>query len=270
MNKSIYDKFYTKDAIAYSCISKLNLNEYDVIIEPSVGGGAFYNQINHPKKIGIDLKPTGELRDDFNIRFLDFLQVDITEFVNKKVLVIGNPPYGKVGSTALKFINKASEFSETIAFILPKSFSKDHFKNKINLNFHLDYEEFLPLDSFVFGQEDFKLDTVFQIWNKKEYKRVKTKKEEPLNFSYVKTGEYHFNIRRVGFKSGFASLDKNIPETGNYYKIKLSENVNLNHINLILNKINEVKWEYKNSSIRNVSQSQINPILNSIIKDSFL
>ena len=35
------DKFYTKDSIATKLIKHINLKKYDLIVEPSAGGGIF-------------------------------------------------------------------------------------------------------------------------------------------------------------------------------------------------------------------------------------
>ena len=50
------DQFYTNDDVVDSCISIIEFDDYDIIIEPSAGDGAFYNKITG-EKIGIDLDP---------------------------------------------------------------------------------------------------------------------------------------------------------------------------------------------------------------------
>ena len=81
----------------------------------------------------------------------DYLLFDyklIRETFNcSKIHIIGNPPFGRQSSLAIKFIKKSSEFCDSISFILPKTFKKDSFKKKINLNFHLIFEIDLP-DNF--------------------------------------------------------------------------------------------------------------------------
>ena len=51
------DQFYTDLNIAKQCIDSIDITKYDVVIEPSAGAGAFYNQINHKYKMGFDLEP---------------------------------------------------------------------------------------------------------------------------------------------------------------------------------------------------------------------
>ena len=45
-----------------------------------------------------------------------------------KMHIIGNPPFGRQSSLAIKFIKKSCEFCDSISFILPKSFKKDSLK----------------------------------------------------------------------------------------------------------------------------------------------
>lgn len=49
------DKFYTKPAIAEYCLSLLDVDSYERVIEPSAGSGSFSNLI--PGVIAFDLDP---------------------------------------------------------------------------------------------------------------------------------------------------------------------------------------------------------------------
>lgn len=60
------EKFYTKSDIAKTCIKQVtNLAEFDTIIEPSAGSGAFSSQIE--KCIAYDIEPEndGIIKQDF-------------------------------------------------------------------------------------------------------------------------------------------------------------------------------------------------------------
>jgi len=107
-----YDKFYAIPKIVKLCIDRIDISEYDTIVEPSAGDGSFYNQINHKNKIGIDIKPECE-----GLIEQDFLKW--TPDTNNKILTIGGPPWGIRGKLALEFINHSFKFSDTVAFILP-------------------------------------------------------------------------------------------------------------------------------------------------------
>ena len=120
VNRKELNKFYTSTKLAKKLINRINIDKYDLIIEPSAGDGAFSKQINNI--LAFDLFP-----ESADIVQQDWFTLDKEQFKKyKNILVIGNPPYGKNGSLALKFI-KESSFANTIAFILPKSFMKESF-----------------------------------------------------------------------------------------------------------------------------------------------
>ena len=52
------DQYYTQRHISKACLKKLSLNEYDLILEPSAGDGAFFDFLPKEKRVGIDLVPT--------------------------------------------------------------------------------------------------------------------------------------------------------------------------------------------------------------------
>ena len=60
------------------------------------------------------------------------------------ILVIGNPPFGRVSSLAIKFFNYSAKWANVIAFIIPRTFRKTSIQNKLNNNFHLIYDEEIP------------------------------------------------------------------------------------------------------------------------------
>ena len=123
MSKYGLDKFYTRKNLAKKLIDEIDINKYNTIIEPSAGNGSFSNQIE--KCIAYDIEPeaSGIIKQDFLTLDKDF---------QSPTLVIGNPPFGRNSSLALAFINKASLFADTIAFILPKSFKKESLYDKIS------------------------------------------------------------------------------------------------------------------------------------------
>ncbi len=118
----IFDKFYTKQKVVKSCLVEVNKlpYDYDCVIEPSAGDGAFFKNIQHANKIGIDIDP----QHDGIIRG-DWLNYNICGD-HKCVLVIGNPPFGQYQKLSSKFISHAISFRnvQTIAFILPDVYRK--------------------------------------------------------------------------------------------------------------------------------------------------
>ena len=138
----------------------------DLIIEPSAGNGSFISGIKSFSNncIFYDLEP-----ENPEIIKQDFLTGNYNDLSTKynNIHIIGNPPFGRQSSLAIKFIRKSCEFCNSISFILPKSFKKDSLKQKIPLNFHLILESDLPEKSFLVDGVEHDVPCVFQIWKKK-------------------------------------------------------------------------------------------------------
>ena len=162
------DKFYTLPIISNKCIESVkrifDWNKWDMIIEPSAGNGSFLKQMSHPNIIGIDILP----ENDFIIKQDFLLYYPPTEF--KNILIIGNPPFGRVCSTAIKFFNHSSKFANVIAFIIPKTFRRISIQNRLNLNFHLIYDEDIP-DKPCSFEPKMSVKCCFQIWERKNTER---------------------------------------------------------------------------------------------------
>lgn len=197
------DQFYTDTEYAKCIYSKLcslvDLNTYDILLEPSAGTGSFYSLMNPNKRIGLDLDPKC-----IGVVQLDFL--DWTAPANKKIIAIGNPPFGKNSNLAVKFFQKSANFCDVIAFILPKTFRKASIINRLDENFHLVYDEDVPKKSFVFDGTSYDVPCCFQIWKRKSIVREKIKR---YTFNDVKdwfalstNQDADFSIQRVGQKAG--------------------------------------------------------------------
>jgi predicted RNA methylase len=258
--KSELDKFYTKEEVSKKIIATINLDDYDLIVDPSCGDGSFFNNINK-NKIGIDIDHT---LSDNNIIKTDFLKWDYNNIIkndSSRVLAITNPPFGKQGSLALKFIKKCSLFSDTIAFILPLSFAKDSMKNKIPIYYHLIYQEILSDNSFLLNNEDYQVKCVYQVWKKKPYKREIIKKIPEVGFTYTKDkNKADIAIRRVGIYAGMGFLETNKSEQSHYFII-LNDKKNKNKV---LEDLKTTKWNDLTVGPRSISKSELNLILNKI------
>lgn len=197
------DQFYTDPAYAklfFNTIKeKVDLDSVDILLEPSAGSGSFYKIMDPNKRIGLDLEPKGPgiLKTDF---------FDWTAPLNKKIITIGNPPFGKNSSLAVKFFNHAAKFSDVIAFILPRTFRKPSIINRLDKNFHLLYDDVVPDNSFLFNNKLYNVWCCAQIWIKKPTKRETF---SILNFNDVKSWfeivepcNADFAIQRVGGRAG--------------------------------------------------------------------
>lgn len=203
IKKKNLDKFYTNVDISINYINKFSefydFSSFDFIIEPSAGAGSFLFNIPNENKIGIDIEPEHDLikKQDF---FTYFPPKDM-----KNILTIGNPPFGKVGSLAIKFFNHAAQFSNIIAFIVPRSFRKTAIQNRLDDNFHLIYDDTIPIKPCCFNPE-MNAKCCFQIWEKKNIKRNITKTDlfhEDWDFiSYKEIEKADFAIRAYGGRCG--------------------------------------------------------------------
>jgi hypothetical protein len=138
----------------------------------------------------------------------------------KNILVIGNPPFGKVSSLAVKFFNHASKWSNVIAFIVPRTFRRPSVQNKLNKMFHLKYDEDVPTNPCCFDPK-MSVKCCFQIWDKRDTERsivdLPTKHEHwnflafgPIDSNGQPTPPYgaDFAIRAYGGKIGEIKKDK--------------------------------------------------------------
>ena len=142
-----------------------------------------------------------------------------------RIHIIGNPPFGRQSSLAIKFIKKSCEFCDSISFILPKSFKKDSLKKTFQLSFHLVFETDLPDKSFLVDGVEHNVETVFQIWEKKTYNRVIKEKLEPINFIFVeKTQNPDISFRRVGVNAGVININIDEKSIQSHYFIKFTNN----------------------------------------------
>jgi hypothetical protein len=100
--KNTNDMYYTKEEVAKECINNIKKEIEDSEMyqwfEPSAGNGVFLLD----GCVGLDIEPKHK-----NIIKQDFLTY-VPKF-DKKILVYGNPPFGKQSSLAKKFIKNHKE-----------------------------------------------------------------------------------------------------------------------------------------------------------------
>jgi hypothetical protein len=88
-----------------------------------------------------------------------------------RILVVGNPPFGRVSSQAIKFFNHAAQFAHVIAFIIPRTFRRISVQNKLDMHFHLVHDEEIATSPCAFDPP-MMAKCCFQIWEKKESRRM--------------------------------------------------------------------------------------------------
>jgi len=246
LNRNTIDKYYTKPAIVELCAeairTHINPTWGDFIIEPSAGGGAFIDAIKQmtDNYTFYDLEPGHP-----EIQQLDYLTYTKVPNTQGRTHIIGNPPFGRQSSMAIKFIKKSCEFCDTISFVLPKSFKKSSMQKAFPQAFHLIYETDLPDKSFTVAGADYTVQCVFQIWEKRATLRQLEDTSKPENYAFVKkTDSPHISFRRVGVNAGVIdNITENKSEQSHYF-ITFS---NGKSVEENMAKIREIQFNHNNT-----------------------
>lgn len=211
MRTIVKEQYFTNPSLAQRCIDRVkqhyDLNLFSLILEPSAGDGSFYNLLDASKTVALDIEPmhSSVIRSDF------FLW-DCSTYTN--VLCIGNPPFGRRAQIATKFINHAAKFSSVIAFILPRTFKKESFYDRIDKSFHLvdqfDCDEFVCPDG-----KEIKIKCVFQIWEKRDCVR-KLEDRKISHEDFVIKHAHMSKISKQEFEKIKSCFDFSIPQVGNF------------------------------------------------------
>lgn len=267
LKRNTIDKFYTKPIVAEQCINLvkkyINISNKDLIIEPSAGNGSFITFI---KKLSSNYKFYDLEPENNEIDKQDFLDFDYTKLKEKykNIHIIGNPPFGRQASMAQKFIKKCCLFSNTISFILPKSFKKDSMKKCFDKHYHLIHEIDLLENSFLVNNIDSDVPCVFQIWQYKDKIRNEIPKQEPVNFKFVlKDNDPDISFRRVGVYASTISKDIEDKSPQSHYFIKF---INNKSIDENIEKLKGLKFDFNNTvGPRSISKPELINEFNKLI-----
>lgn len=224
------EDYFTPIDLAERCVSLVDaaydLSKFGLIIEPSAGSGAFFNLLPRETRMGIDIAP----------RHPELIERDFLEWrpptASGRVLAIGNPPFGQRAAIAVQFIRHACTFSDVVAFILPRSFKKYTFQDRVPLDFHLvdsfDCEKFLRPDG-----EAVTVKAVFQVWEHRSELRSQTRLPDSHPDFFMKHGHlsrltaaelevlranFEFTIPQVG--GDFRPRDVTSVERGSHWFIR--------------------------------------------------
>ena len=212
------DQFYTAPPVAAACVGWLR----DFLgpeappaqwIEPSAGAGAFLDCLPD-NTIALDIAPrrAGIVRADFLDRHPDS---------SGDHVVVGNPPFGKNASLAVRFFNHAASFAAVIAFIVPRTFQKQSLVRRLNPQMHLRAEHDLPAEAFTLAGEPFHVPTVFQIWQADALTRPEARRAlTHPDFAYVTADQADFAFQRVGARAGLVSREGLRKSPQSHYFIK--------------------------------------------------
>jgi hypothetical protein len=162
------DKFYTIPSVARHCIetvgARIDWTQY-LVIEPSAGNGSFLLQIPTTNRIGLDIAP-----EHPEIIACDFFTYEPPP-APPRILVLGNPPFGRNSSTAVQFFNHAAKWSSIIAFIVPRTFRRVSVQNRLDPSFHLVHDHEIATTPCSFTPP-MMAKCCFQIWERRDTLRV--------------------------------------------------------------------------------------------------
>ena len=264
--RELIDKFYTSSTAVDLCINiiktHINISSTDLIIEPSAGNGAFIDSIkllsNNYKFY--DIKP-----EHLEIITQDFLQLQLLPSTSPaKIHVIGNPPFGRQSSLAIKFIKKSCEFCDTLSFILPLSFKKDSLRAKVPSQFHLVTEITLPKKSFIIDEHEHDVPCVFQIWEKRDHSRGIIEKLDPIGYTFVEKPENpDISFRRVGINAGTITDIIDDQNVNCFYFIKFTNGLTVKEN---MDKIKNIQFVHNNTvGPRSISKQELIKEFNKVI-----
>jgi len=248
LKRNTIDKYYTNPSVVKECIELvkkyITISNNDLIIEPSAGNGSFIEDIKtlSTNYQFYDLEP-----EHNEIYKQDFLKFDYKKLKEKytNIHIIGNPPFGRQASLAIKFIKKCCLFSNSISFILPKSFKKNSMKKSFDKHYHLIHEIDLLDNSFLVNGVECNVPCLFQIWQYREDIRNEINKIEPLNFKFVKKEDNpDISFRRVGVNAGTIMKEINNKSFQSHYFIKFTNNKTIDEN---IEKLKSIKFNFNNT-----------------------
>lgn len=274
------DQFFTSSEVAKTYYKKMcnflkskNIKLKDCLfIEPSAGKGAFFNLLPKNQRIGIDIYSL-----DNEIIEMDFLSWTPPK-TDKKIIFIGNPPFGYRAWLALAFLNHASKFADYVFFILPMSFqseAKGSPKSRVK-NLKLVFSEVIKENAFrTLEDKKVKVNALWQCWEKginenliiddmKEFVDIFTVDERKERLcGHKKIDKADFFIQRT-FYNDPPSLVKNFSEVKYVcgYGVILKKNKTK-----ILNILKKIDWvKYSNLTTHNCRHISIYHIKKALIE----
>ena len=234
-----YDQFYTNPDVVEFCMALMREHFGDLDarggtwIEPSSGTGAFLSMLPHPR-IGIDLEPKDEAGEGVEGDFLKWSPGDLgtPKSLPGPVTLVGNPPFGRNASLAVRFVNHAAKLRfDAVCFILPRTFQKEVTRNKIESVFHCVVDEVLPANSFTHDGRPYDVPCCFQIWRRMKGDVPRPREDKHLKHEHFdivgKDDEADFTFQRVGARAGEVSFEGLHKSWKSHHRIKASEGISV-------------------------------------------
>lgn len=199
------EQFYTPTDLSLELTMKVAelIKDFETrtVIEPAGGTGSFVKaakSLGAKEVISFDIEPKSD-----GVVEADFLNAELAV---SDAVTISNPPFGRNNSLSIPFFNKAAKHSEYIAFIVPRSWRKWSVINRLDRNFHLIHDQELAIDYVDdFGEmlwQKARLNTCFQIWQRRDNKRELVKVEDHGLITKVKPDQADVALTVFGYGCG--------------------------------------------------------------------
>lgn len=242
-----FDQFYTRPSVARECLDFMHRvlaeqgedmsSHKGLWIEPSAGTGVFLSLLPE-NRIGIDKDPPATPNEDLTdeerrlraeIATADFFEWSPPADHVRPVITVGNPPFGRNGSLALRFLDRAAGMSKYVCFILPRTFEKQATQDKVNPHLELLDTMTLGDDSFTHCGRTYNVPCCFQVWRVREDLAKRPRKVRPLAHGdfiivprYHNEGDADFAFQRVGAQAGQVSTEGLSKSWKSHYFIKVA------------------------------------------------
>jgi hypothetical protein len=261
------EQYYTNSDAVEICLDLVqkHFNLLDLkILEPSGGTGSFIEGllkrgVQKENILSFDIEPKHDL-----VQQKDYLKT----YLDNEFLTIGNPPFGRKNSLSKKFFNHSASHSSAICYLVPKSWKKWSVIDCLDKRFHLIDEIDMPKNCFHLptGEvgEGGLLQTVFQIWQKKDVPRklntvVESGRIKKITKSSGFPDKVNFEITVFGWGCG---KTKRITSTPEYNSTKIYLHVKDEQTMELLESLDYSRF-YKNvSTVWSLSIQEINFLLN--------
>lgn len=238
------DQFYTRPDVAAACMVEVmgaTGGKAALWLEPSAGTGAFLDLLPRPR-LGLDLE---HLVDHPEIAGgQDFLAWHEWRSLPKPIVTVGNPPFGRNASLALRFLNHAMKFSDHVCMILPRTFEKEAMQAKVNERFHLESSTPLAPFSFIHDGKPYDVPCCFQIWKRIPDHGTRASPDRNLRHSHFRFVELpedaDFAFQRVGARAGLVSEEGLSKSWKSHYFIKAEDDPGADAVKTMLGLID---WE---------------------------
>ena len=168
------DQFYTNPKVAKAFVEEVDriygFDNFDYIIEPSMGEGFIYRFLPEDKRIGLDLEKNHP--DCLEGDFLEWtpeksgIEWNPVFGAKPKILFLGNPPFGRNSKLAIEFFEHAAKYSDVVAFIIPRTWIKYSIHRRLPADFGLYFNAILPDASFIFQGEPYMVRCTAQAWSR--------------------------------------------------------------------------------------------------------